>query len=164
MNITLTINNITKTYDVTVDTKLIDVLREDGLISVKNSCNEGRCGSCTVLMNNIPVPSCIISAYNVREAIITTLESFSTTSDYSDIMTGFSQAGVRMCGFCNSGKIFAAASIINKNARPSKDEILEVVTSLSCKCTETDTLVNGIQLAAAIKRMRIGAKQNADKQ
>ena len=160
MKVKFTINGNTKVYDIDSDLKLLDLLRKENYFSVKNCCSEGTCGSCTVLVNGKALSSCILPAASVKDAEIETLEHFTEREDYSDIKTGFLQAGVHLCGYCNPGKIFAAWEIISTNSRPTKEEIIKYMKCQKCRCTESETLIKGVILSAALRRSRTGAMKN----
>lgn len=136
--------------------RLLHILRQRfDLTEVKESCSAGFCGACTVLMNGVSVPSCIIPAFQIRNREITTLSHFKKTEDYQDIEKGFSDAGISLCGFCDAGKILTAYSIIAANEKPSKQEIREMLDSVSCRCTAISDLVSAIQRAAMYRRRRL---------
>ena len=136
--------------------RLLHILRQRfDLIEVKESCCSGFCGACTVLLNDVSVPSCIIPAFQIRNCEIVTLSHFKKTEDYQDIEKGFSDAGISLCGFCDSGKILTAYSIIAANDRPSKEEIRKMLESVSCRCTSTADLTSAVQMAAAYRRRRL---------
>jgi len=139
--------------------RLVHILRRRfNLLGVKEGCLSGRCGSCMVLIDGKPVPSCIIPVFQIRNAAIETIEHFSGTDNYRDIMEGFANAGVSMCGFCDSGKIFIAHAIVAADSRMPKEEIREMFGGNMCRCTSIDDLVAGVKNAAAIRRKRINAK------
>lgn len=139
--------------------RLVHILRQRfNLLGSKEGCLSGRCGSCMVLMNGNPIPSCIVPVFQVRNASITTIEAFSQTEDYRDIVQGFEAAGVSMCGFCNAGKIFIAHTILRLNARPGKEEIREMFSGNVCRCTSIDDLVDGVHQAGTIRRKRQNVK------
>ena len=158
MKIPFILNNEDIILDTEPDTKLLHLLRDNGIFSVKDGCKEGSCGSCTVLMDGRPVPSCIIPSAAIRHSRIETLEHFMTTQDYSDIEAGFRQAGVTLCGYCNAGKIFAAWSIISTDPRPSKENVIKTARYFPCRCTDAETLASGIMMAAATRRKRTSGK------
>lgn len=139
--------------------RLVHILRRRfKLISSKEGCMSGRCGSCMVLVNNSPIPSCIIPVFQVRNCAVITLEQFSKTEDYQDIIEGFRTAGVSMCGFCNAGKILVTHSILSADLRPSKETIKEMFSGNMCRCTSIDDLVVGVKNAGAIRRKRQNVK------
>ena len=139
--------------------RLVHILRTRfHLLSPKESCLTGRCGSCMVLMNGDPVHSCILPVFQVRNASIVTLESFSLTHDYADIIEGFEIAGVNMCGFCNAGKIFITHTLLDHNTRPSTVEIREQFSGILCRCTAIEELIAGVKKAGTIRRKRKNAE------
>lgn len=163
MKITLTINNITKLYDVTSDTSLLELLRKEKITSAKDGCGSGHCGACTVLLDNKAVPSCLIPVASIRDSNIITLEQFSTTDEYKDIKEGLSKAGILLCGYCNAAKYFLIEDILSKNIRPQKEEIIKQCSYAKCKCTETDALVNAVIYSSNIRRKRKGVLQNGER-
>ena len=139
--------------------RLVHILRRRfNLLAAKEGCLSGRCGSCMVLLDGKPVPSCVVPVFQIRNSSIVTLEHFSTTPDYRDVMEGFANAGVSMCGFCNAGKIFIAHAIVSAETRMSKDEIKAMFAGNMCRCTNVDDLVAGVKNAIAIRRKRTNAK------
>ena len=142
---------------------LLSLLRREKLFSVKCGCMKGVCGNCTVLLDDQPVASCRIPVAIVRECEVVTLEYFKNESVYRDIISGFSKAGVNLCGWCNSGKIFSAYSILKNTSRPSVQEILDEIKDLDPCCTDSSTLVNGILYAVSAKYEREGKTANAKK-
>ncbi|MBR1402834.1 MAG: 2Fe-2S iron-sulfur cluster binding domain-containing protein [Treponema sp.] len=135
-----------------------DVLRRYGLLSVKEGCDKGTCGSCTILLDDNPVPSCIIPVGIVRNASIETLEFFSLTKEGEGILAGFKQAGVSMCGFCNSARIFSTYALLKKTYRPTMDELEQLADSIACTCTDRKTFMNGVVYATANKHDREGRR------
>jgi carbon-monoxide dehydrogenase small subunit len=94
MIIPVTINDEQTQIDAEPDAKLLTVLRQRGLTDTKCGCLEGLCGACTVLLNNLPVPSCLIPVAALRDASIVTLSHFAKTDFYADIQKAFETAGV----------------------------------------------------------------------
>lgn len=140
--------------------KLSEFLRQNNYFSIKNGCTRGKCGCCTVLVNNIPTLSCLIPLAKVEQTKITTLEHFIKSDDYSDIEKAFKQQGITFCGYCNAGKIFMAYKIIKQNPLVTKEEIREQISFFTCNCVEQESFINGIFLAAAVRRNRVKEKNN----
>lgn len=139
------------------------VLRRLKLFSVKEFGQNGL-GSCsTILMNGKPVPSDIIRFAIVRNAEIVTLEYFMQTPDYKDIITGFEQAGVKLCGYCNPGKIFTAYDIIQTYSRPTMEELENAVSAMTYCCTNKKAYISGIRNAINLRKKRIGNTRNVEK-
>ena len=151
MNVPVILNGNKTILEAPADETLMSVLRRIGCASVKCGCGQGTCGSCTVLLNDNPVATCKIPLGIIQNADIVTLEYFERTKEYSIIMKGFELAGIKLCGLCNSGKIFSAYQLVKLNKIPSRDEIYEQVRSLAPCCTDLNTLINGIILALEIR-------------
>lgn len=150
MNIPLTLNGDKIIIDARPDESLMNVLKKNNFPSVKCGCTKGYCGSCIVLLNDNPVPSCKVPVGIIRDADIVTLEYFEGTKEYTTIIQGFEFAGIKLCGYCNSGKIFTTYQILKMNRIPSRSEITDYVKNLSPCCTDLLTLVNGIIWALEI--------------
>lgn len=157
MLITLNINHKSVKTECRPDEPLSAVLRRLGFLSVKCGCSKGLCGACTVLLQGRTVPSCLIPASSVRDTEVVTLEYFVQTEDYPDIASAFHKAGIELCGFCDSGRIFAAHEIIESGSPREKHTIMERLRTFSCLCTEDDPLIYAITLAAEIRRQRLGS-------
>ncbi len=157
MNFTLTLNGQKTLLQAAPSESLLAVLRRMNLLSVKVGCEAGVCGSCTIMYNGKPVPSCKIPVGITMNQEIETLEHFSKTEAYSDIMKGFQKAGIKLCGYCNSGKIFAAASVLAAKNKPTRASIRALISHLSPCCTDMDTLINGILYAVEAYNKRTGA-------
>jgi carbon-monoxide dehydrogenase small subunit len=156
----MTIGFILNGEDVVVrteaDRRLLDILRNNFKLSgAKLGCLGGKCGACLVILNGEVVPSCIIPAFRIRGSEVITIEGFAQTEEYRDILSGFSQAGVENCGFCDTGKIFAAETLLGKVSRPSREEILAGFEGISCRCTDPDSLTEGVLAAAEIRQRRL---------
>lgn len=151
MNVPVILNGNKTILEAPADETLMSVLRRIGCASVKCGCGQGTCGSCTVLLNDNPVATCKIPLGIIQNADIVTLEYFERTKEYTMIMKGFELAGIKMCGLCNSGKIFSAYQLIKLNKIPTRDEIYEQVRSLAPCCTDLNTLIRGIILAIEIR-------------
>jgi carbon-monoxide dehydrogenase small subunit len=139
----------------TVD-RLSDILRGHfGLLGVQSDCRCGRCGRCLVFLDGRLVPSCIVPAFRARGREVVTLEGFALTDEYRDIAEGFASAGVETCGFCEAGKIMAAAALLERRSRPAREEILEQLSSAPCRCTDPESLVKAVQGAAEARARRL---------
>ena len=151
MNVPVILNGNKTILEAPADETLMSVLRRIGCASVKCGCGQGMCGSCTVLLNDSPVATCKIPLGIIQNADIVTLEYFERTKEYSIIIKGFELAGIKLCGLCDSGKIFSAYQLLKMNRIPSRDEIREQVRSLAPCCTDLNTLINGIVIALDIR-------------
>jgi len=137
------------------DKRLLDILRDHfKLIGAKAGCRLGRCGSCSVILNGKVVPSCMVSAFRVRGGEVITIEGFSQTDEYQDIVAGFARAGVENCGYCDTGKILACEALLEKTARPTQEEIFAAYEGILCRCTIPRILAEGVAAAAEIRQRR----------
>lgn len=156
MNILVTINGEKTQIQEPADVSLLSVLRKQKFLQLKRGCEEGNCGACTVLLDNKPVPSCRIPIALAMNKNIVTLEGFSKDDMYADIMKGFSKAGIKLCGYCNAGKIFATKEIISQKRMPSREQIADEIKHLSPCCVDYETLINGILFAFEIHNKNRG--------
>ena len=148
MLIECTLNGVKVQFDVSANTRLVEVLRNNfSLNSVKCSCLQGYCGACTVLLDDEPLPSCMVPIVNVHNRKIITLEYFSTAyeSEYKRIMQGFKKANVKMCGFCNAGKIFTAYKILKMAELPTEKKLKELFEGQVCRCSVANSLVSSVK-------------------
>ncbi|MDR3173648.1 MAG: aldehyde oxidoreductase, partial [Treponema sp.] len=100
------------------------------------------------------VQSCLIPAFSIRGSEIITIEGFSQTDEYQDIVEGFSRAGLESCAICGNGKILVAEALLEQKRRPERAEILNAYQGIRCRCTDPDTLVDALQLVAEIRVRR----------
>ena len=148
MKIRFYLNNEAVEIEADADERLVDVLRRDfGLLSVRKSCMEGTCGSCTVLLNDHPVPSCMLPMFAAAGKRIITLEAFSATQEYKDIITAFEKEGITLCGFCSAGTLLTAHSIVQKHWNPTDEQIRDAYIGTVCRCTDI------VSITAALKQV-----------
>ena len=156
----MTVGFILNGEDVTINTdaenRLVDILRGSfNLTGTKGGCYTGNCGACSVIFNGNVVKSCLIPAFKIQGSEIITIEGFSLTDEYQDIIFGFTEAGVETCGFCDTGKIMATEALLGRNHRPSREDILSAFCGIKCRCTESEELVQGVMKVAEHRRRRL---------
>jgi len=138
------------------ETRLVDILRDTfKLLGTKAGCYTGNCGSCSVIFNGDVIKSCLIPAFKISDSEIITIEGFSQTVEYSDIVNAFAQSGVENCGFCDAGKILAAEALLSKNLRPSKNEILAAFHGIRCRCTDPEGLIRAVKMVIEYRMHRL---------
>lgn len=138
------------------DVRLVDILRVNfGLMGTKAGCLTGKCGFCAVIFNGRISHACLIPAFKVRGSEIITIEGFSLTDEFQDIMTGFSEAGIRNCGYCDTSKILNAGALLERSKRPSRQEILSAFNGIKCRCTDPEQLIEGIEKTVSIRQRRL---------
>jgi len=135
--------------DVNPLTSLAQLLREQlGLMGTKISCNEGECGSCTVLMNGEPVTSCLVLAPQVDGADIWTIEGLSGSDQLNPLQKAFLSEGAVQCGYCTPGLIISGVALLRKNPNPTVMEIQEAIEGNLCRCTGYQKIIQAIQHCA----------------
>jgi len=136
--------------------RLIDILRRDfGLFGAKAGCLTGQCGSCTVIFNGLAVNSCLIPAFRIKDSEIITIEGYSQTDEYNEIMTGFKKAHLGNCGYCEAGKVLCTEALLERIPNPSKDEILMSFSGIKCRCTNMEKLVEAVNIISGIRGRRL---------
>jgi carbon-monoxide dehydrogenase small subunit len=129
---------------------LLEVLREHlGLTGAKRSCQEGQCGTCTVLVDGKAINSCLYLAVEAQGKEIQTIEGIAKDGVLDQIQKSFVQKGGIQCGFCTPGFVLATKSLLNTNPDPSEDEIREAMVGHLCRCTGYVQIVEAIQDAAS---------------
>jgi carbon-monoxide dehydrogenase small subunit len=148
--ITLRING--ERYDILVPhwRTLLEVLRENlSLTGTKRSCQEGQCGTCTVLIDRKAINSCLYLAVEAQGKDILTIEGLAKGGVLDQIQESFVQKGGVQCGFCTPGFVIATKSLLNENPNPSEDEIREAMVGHLCRCTGYVQIIEAIQDAAS---------------
>ncbi|HCX63509.1 MAG TPA: selenium-dependent xanthine dehydrogenase, partial [Clostridiales bacterium] len=140
------------TYEIEQDKKLMDYLRDDlHLTSVKNGCNEGACGACSILVDGKVVKSCVMKVSKFAGKEIITIEGL--TEREKDVYSyAFGKAGAVQCGFCIPGMVISAKSLIDKNLSPTRDDVKKAIKNNICRCTGYVKIEEAILLAAEILR------------
>ncbi|MCT2537790.1 (2Fe-2S)-binding protein [Aquibacillus koreensis] len=127
--------------------RLIDILRDDlALTGTKISCGIGRCGACSVLINNQLVNACLVMAYQVDESNITTIETIDKEKGTLPIIQrAFLEEGGFQCGYCTPGMIMAVKSLIDENPNPTEDEIRQALSGNLCRCTGYGGIIRSVE-------------------
>jgi putative selenate reductase molybdopterin-binding subunit len=133
--ITLTINGQQQQWTVGHRDMLIHVLRDHGYLSVKQGCDTGDCGICTVIVNGDPVRSCMTRAIEVDGKSVFTTEGLAQDGELHPIQEAFIETGGVQCGFCTPGKMMTAKALLDKNPNPTIDEVREAMNGVLCRCT-----------------------------
>ena len=127
----LSVNGQEHELDLPVGRTLADTLRDDiGLTGTKVACGEGHCGACTVLLDGVPVYSCITLAHMVGEREVTTIEGLRE----HPLVEAFVRADALQCGFCTPGQIVSASALVESNPQPSSEEIRHAMAGNLCRC------------------------------
>lgn len=147
--ITLIVND--QKYDIAVlpHRTLLQVLREDlGLTGAKHGCGLGECGACTVLVDGLPVNSCLMLAIQAHGCKVTTIEGLASDGRLHPLQEAFVEHGAIQCGFCTPGMILSAKALLDKNPRPTEEEIRGAISGNLCRCTGYQKIVEAIEFAS----------------
>jgi len=138
--------------DAWVGESLLFVLRERlGLMGSKGACEQGECGSCSVLVDGNLVCSCLVLAAGAVGQDIVTIEGISPGAP-SDVQQAFVDAGAVQCGFCTPGLVMAAHSLLDRSPDPSELEIREELSGNICRCTGYGRIIDAVQRVAVARR------------
>jgi carbon-monoxide dehydrogenase small subunit len=150
VNVRLTVNGEHCETDVWAGESLLFALRERmGLCGSKNACEQGECGSCSVLLDGKLVCSCLVLAAQADGHEVMTVEGLATDGRLHSVQEAFVAAGAVQCGFCTPGLVVAAADLIARSVDPSEDEIREALAGNLCRCTGYAKIVDAVRRAAA---------------
>ena len=134
------------------DKKLLDFLRHDlGLTSVKDGCDQGACGACTILVDGKPIKACVQKVSKFEGKQIITVEGL-TEREREVFVYAFGEAGAVQCGFCIPGMVLCGKALIDQNPDPTRDEIAFAIRNNICRCTGYKKIIDAIALAARILR------------
>src|SRR5256712_13910958 len=132
---------------------LLEVLREDlGLTGTKHGCELGECGTCTVLIDAQPILSCLMLGLDAEGREVTTIEGMAEGGQLHPLQQTFADLGAAQCGYCSPGFLLAAKELLEKNPRPTREDIRETLSGNLCRCTGYIKIYEAVELAAA--RMR----------
>jgi len=146
---TLNVNGKKLRVDVDPQTPLLYVLRDDlNLTGTKYGCGEAKCGACTVLVDGQQMRSCVTPVSRVSGKQITTIEGIEQDGKLHPLQEAFLKADALQCGYCTAGMILAASALLNKNAKPSRAEIVKHMDGNVCRCGTYARIVNAIEIAA----------------
>jgi len=141
-----------KDYEIAVkpNQTLADVIRDEiGLTGTKKGCEVGECGTCTVILDGKPVNSCLVLAVQADGRNILTIEGLETDQGLHPIQQSFVEKGAVQCGFCTSGMILSAKSLLDRNPDADETEIRSAISGNLCRCTGYQKIVEAI---ASVKK------------
>jgi aerobic carbon-monoxide dehydrogenase small subunit len=149
VRIELTVNGERHKADVWAGESLLYVLRERlGLPGSKNACEQGECGSCSVLLDGKLVCACLVLAAQADGHQLVTVEGLAEDGELHRVQEAFTETGAVQCGFCTPGLIVATADLLEHNPSPSDDEIREALSGNLCRCTGYAKIFDAVRLAA----------------
>lgn len=145
----LNVNGKKLRVNVDSQTPLLNVLRDHlNLMGTKYGCGEAKCGACTVLVDGQMMRSCVTQVGRVDDKQITTIEGLEKDGKLHPLQEAFLKADALQCGYCTSGMILAAASLLKKNPKPTRPEIVKHMDANVCRCGTYLRIVNAIEIAA----------------
>jgi aerobic carbon-monoxide dehydrogenase small subunit len=151
MRVQLTVNGVPATADdVWPGESLMFTLRERlGLPGTKNACEQGECGSCTVLLDGLPVCSCLVAAGQAEGREVVTVEGLGSDGHLHPAQEAFIEAGAVQCGFCTPGLLVTVADLVERNPNPSEAQIREALAGNLCRCTGYEKILDAVRLTVA---------------
>jgi aerobic-type carbon monoxide dehydrogenase small subunit (CoxS/CutS family) len=145
----LTINGAAHRLDADAERMLLYVLRNDlDLTGCKYGCGEGRCGACTVLIDGQPTRSCITRVGTVAGKAIRTIEGLEKDGQLHPVQQAFLDADAMQCGYCTCGMILSAVALLERNRRPSPQDIVTALNGNVCRCGTYNRIMDAVNRAA----------------
>lgn len=144
-----------ESYEGSVEPKktLLEFLREDlDLTGTKKGCDDGECGSCTVLLEGQPVNACLVLAVEANGKKILTIEGLMEGATLHPLQEAFIEHGAVQCGYCSPGMILTAKALLDENPRPSREEIKKAIAGNLCRCGAYNKIVKAILSVAGKRR------------
>jgi aerobic carbon-monoxide dehydrogenase small subunit len=150
VKVELTVNGDRREADVWAGESLLFTLREQlGLPGSKNACEQGECGSCSVLLDGKLVCSCLVLTGQAEGHEIVTVEGLGGDGELHRVQEAFAETGAVQCGFCTPGLVVATAALLERSPDPSDDEIREALSGNLCRCTGYQKIFDAVRAAAA---------------
>jgi aerobic carbon-monoxide dehydrogenase small subunit len=132
---------------------LLDVLRDRlGLLGSKGACEQGECGSCSVMVDDVLVCSCLVMAASAVGQPIVTIEGIAPPDSPSDVQAAFVSAGAVQCGFCTPGLVVAVHDLLERMPTPTDTQIREELAGNVCRCTGYGRIIDAVQQVAVQRR------------
>jgi len=147
-DITLKVNDREVSGRVRAEVSLLDFLREKNFFEVKRGCDHGDCGACAVIIDGEAVSSCLTSALQAQGKRIYTVKSLGSWEKLHPLQEAFVKHEAMQCGFCTPGLLMVAKAFLDRNPRPSREEISEAISGNLCRCTGYTKIVAAIEEAA----------------
>lgn len=149
VDIKFTVNDVERELQVDESARLIDVLREDlGLTGTKEGCSVGECGACTVIMDGVATCSCMVMSSQLEGSKVETVENLQKGNTLSKLQDAFLEHGAVQCGFCTPGMLMSAKALLDKNPKPSEDEIKTALEGNLCRCTGYVPILKSVKAVA----------------
>jgi carbon-monoxide dehydrogenase small subunit len=148
-HVTATVNGESVEFLCEPRQSLLEVLRDTlRLTGAKEGCNNGNCGACTVILNDVPVNSCLVLAVEAEGAAVETVEGMANQGHLHPVQKCFLEGAALQCGVCTPGFLVTAKALLDRNPDPSEHEIRFNLANNLCRCTGYDKIVKAVQAAA----------------
>jgi carbon-monoxide dehydrogenase small subunit len=158
VRVALTVNDEPREALVPAHKTLLEVLREDlGLVGTKHGCELGECGTCTVLVDDQPVLSCLVLPLETEGRRITTIEGLAEGARLHPLQQAFAELGAAQCGYCTPGILLTARALLDERPSPTRQEVREALAGNLCRCTGYTKIMAAVELA--VLRMGQGARR-----
>jgi len=149
MAISLSVNGVSRSVPAEPDTPLLYVLRNDlELNGAKFGCGLAQCGACTVLIDGKAVRSCVTPIGTLEKSEITTIEGLGSLAKLHALQQAFIQEQAAQCGYCISGMIMSAKELLDRNPRPSEQDVRTALEGNLCRCGTHNRIINAVLRAA----------------
>jgi len=150
MIVSFEVNGEDRSVNVAGAESLLKVLREElDLPGSKNACEQGECGSCTVILDGELVTSCLVMAADCEGSVVTTVEGLGSGRELHAVQRALLDHGAVQCGFCTPGFVVAASHLFARNPHPTSDQIREELSGNICRCTGYGAILRGLEALAA---------------
>jgi len=149
----LTVNGEEREVLIAPQATLLEVLREElALTGTKHGCELGECGTCTVLLDGLPILSCLELALACQGRSVVTVEGMAGGPRLHPLQDAFVELGAAQCGYCTPGFLLASSALLKENPSPTRDEIKAALAGNLCRCTGYDKIVRAVMSAADKRR------------
>jgi putative selenate reductase molybdopterin-binding subunit len=152
MELELSINGVIESLDIAPGESLLTLLRREGYSEIKRGCGTGECGACTVLVDGVARPSCVMLAAQAGGGTLTTVDGLAPARQLHPLQQAFVEFGAVQCGFCTPGMLLSAAAFLQQNPDPTEGEVRDVLSGNLCHCTGYEKPVQAVLHAAAVMR------------
>lgn len=158
--VSLVINGAERQMLVAPGATLLEALREgQGLTGTRSGCEQGACGSCTVLVDGKPMMSCLLPVETIEGTQVTTIEGLTPAAGLHPIQEAFLEGFATQCGFCTPGMILATAGLLTENPDPTREDAVRAISGNICRCTGYEAIIDAVMDAAA--RLRTAQSSRA---
>lgn len=144
---------------VPVHKTLLEVLREDlNLTGTKHGCELGECGTCTVLVDGVPIYSCLALPIELQDHDILTIEGMANGAELHPLQVSFAELGAAQCGYCTPGVLLTSKALLVENPTPTRDEIRDALAGNLCRCTGYTKILEAVELVVSRQNRVVGVQ------